>query len=478
MVALMLPRSSQKEDIELDYPDEDSEEGEERVPIVSRRYSNTPKYNKDGIHLTPDMWSNVFLFMEKEEVLRASLTCRDMREGAIHDTVWQQLLSTELEQYFIASCHFSEHSKPLTAPISLEVSTPQRLKQSLLQHYIQMNKDFRNHLENRRPKVDNIDRVLLFREFCERMAPINIILYLFMLLTCLTTFFVLVGLYMENIIPNTKQFWLIVFAPLALIVFALLPCCIIVSYCTIGTFPYIGTICRFLCINAKNERLMRTMFYNEISSNARTMLTILSFAVDLLWIPILIICVACKMAFAREKLVWSYVVIPVYLFMIWGLGDFIYRFVTGFEITCRRPRKLVLGIFLIILVAVTVVMWASTIALFAAYGDNILDIDAAVLLTPAFVSVLLMLLVASSPFCYKIVQSKNAGRTADLRIAVIALVMLITAVVPILLFIILLIVRLDTDEIPYYWVFSPLYFEMFSLLLLLCTGSFIVYKYF
>jgi hypothetical protein len=78
MVAGLL-KSSYKE---LEYQDEDSEGYDEHAPIVSRRYSNTPKYDRAGSHLTPDEWSHVFLFLEKEDVLQVSLTCRDMREAA------------------------------------------------------------------------------------------------------------------------------------------------------------------------------------------------------------------------------------------------------------------------------------------------------------------------------------------------------------------------------------------------------------
>jgi hypothetical protein len=365
----------------------------------------------------------------------------------------------------------------LTAPI-LNTSTPNRSKQSLHYHFMELNKDFKHYLQERRPKLDNIDRVLLFREFCERIAPLNIIIFLCGTLLCLTIFFVLVGLYMENVIPDRGYFWLLVWAPMAFIVFAIVPCCIVVSYCTIGTFPYIGMLCSLICACSKHERLMRTIFYNDISSSARIMLTVLSFAIDLLWIPTLILCVGFKMAFYRQNNVWSYAVLPVYPAMVWGLVDFIYRFISGFEVSFKRPRKLTLALFLISLVATVFSMWATSVALFAAWGDMLLmDVDAALLLTPGFLSIVLLLIVMSSPFCYKIIQSKNAGRRTDLRIAIFALLLLVLAIVPVLLFVILLVVRLDVGGIPYYWIFSPLYFELFALLVL-CTGSCIVYKYF
>ncbi len=197
-----------------DLDDSDTESFDEHDPILPRKHSNTPKYDK-RVHLTVDAWSHVFLFLEKEDVLELSLTCHDMREAAgtyslfiftfstVHDTVWQQILSSDLEQYFIQSCHFSEHSKSLTCPISLSSASPTRSKQSLHQHYIQLHQDFNHYLQKRRPKMNRVDRVLLFREFCERIAPVNVLIYLCVTVLCLCIFFILVGLYMENIIPDS-----------------------------------------------------------------------------------------------------------------------------------------------------------------------------------------------------------------------------------------------------------------------------------
>jgi Kef-type K+ transport system membrane component KefB len=208
------------------------------------------------------------------------------------------------------------------------------------------------------------------------------------------------------------------------------------------------------------------------------MLTVLSFAIDLLWIPTLILCVGFKMAFYRYYTFWSYAVIPVYPVMAWGLIDFIYRFITGFDVSLRRPRKMVLALSIITIVTTIFSMWAATVAIFAAWGDMILlNINAALLLTPGMISVVLLIIVMCSPFCYKIIQTRNAGRTRELQIAVVALLILLLTILPVMLFVALLIVRMEMGSIAYYWIFAPLCIALFGILILLCTGFGFIYKY-
>ncbi|KAL0483704.1 hypothetical protein AKO1_013967 [Acrasis kona] len=417
-------------------------------------------------------------FLDKGDVLRVSLTCREFREAAVRDTVWTQILSSDIEQYFITSCHYSEHSAVLQAPKSPTSIPPNRSNKTTYEHYIQLNKDFREYVNTRRPKITNVDKVLLLRDFCEKSAPYTLSFITVLALLSSIIFLVLLGLYSDSIIPrNSSAHAVVIFLPLFFVLFALVPSCVVVSYCTIGSFPYISPIVKALFKNRSSDsRLLRVMFYDDVQHGTRMFHTALSFSAIFLWIPMLIVCCAIKEIFFRNKNIWSFAMIPVYLFILWGMFDFLYRIKVKLDFS--RPRRLFLSSLLMCFIVSLILLFAVSIGLIAAWADKLINGENTFLIMiPSMMSFMLLTVIIMSPFIYKIILSNNAGRRQEVISGVVGLLFAVFFLLPIFLFIILMCIKLqNNNSIGYIWVFSPLYFGAVMLLSSLVVGTIILYR--